>query len=178
MKILKYIINNALDFLPLIIFLQISGRDSVVGELSWLLAFEITAVVSLVHIAILIFRKRIANRVSLGIDLYFLIVGLASYFSIGSILFFFKGAKEFGMLIPICVVGVVTTFLSKNGFVGYSCGGKNVRLYSIYLLSVAAVALIISFIFIGNHFFAGVLPICLLIISNKILLGQLKNNKI
>lgn len=178
MQILKYTVNNILDFLPLFIFLQISGRDSVVGVLSWMLAFEITAVVSLVHIAILIFRKRIANRVALGIDLYFLIMGITSYFSIGSILLFFKEAKEFGMLIPICVVGVVTTFFSKNGFVGYSCDSKNVRLYSIYLLGVAAVASIISFIFIGNPVFSGVLPICLLIISNKILLGQLKTHNI
>lgn len=174
MSVLKSIAKNFLDFLPLFIFLQVVSLSGKTGAEKWLFAYEVAGAVSVVHVIYLRLRKIVASRVALGVDLYLFTGGMVSVFSFTPIIDILNAAREFGVLLSICIVGISTTIFSPSGFVGYQSCTSSTRRYSAYLLMITFVAAAMSYLTRGNPFFAGVIPVLAVVIANKIFLSKLK----
>lgn len=176
MTVLTAIGKSFLDFLPLLIFLQIAGHSTASGAAKWMFAFEVAGIVSVLHIAFLIIRSAVANRIALAVDMYLLVGGVASFFSLHSIISLLNSSRECGVLVAICVVGIVTTVFSSAGFVGYRAHKPAVYTCSIYLLLVTGAAASVSFVWIGHALLAGVLPVLSIVMVNKLLLMRLQKS--
>lgn len=134
-------------FVPLTIFLAI-GRFYGFTEQAWYMAFVVAAIASLVVNGILLMHNLILDRFGLGLNLFFLVGGLAFFFNVSSILMLYSKFKALSLFANIALVGLVTTIFSPYGFIGIQTHNKNlIKKNSWLLLSAVLAACVFSYVF-------------------------------
>ena len=118
---------------------------------NWETPFIVSGLVALIPILGGFYRKKIFNRVLLGLNLYLLTGGIAlitHQWWLNRLYGRFQGS---GMLAWVVLVGLVSMVASSRGFIGVDCpDAKQVKVFSLYLLLVSMGAFLISFGFQGN----------------------------
>lgn len=149
---LKSGIVNALEAIPLPIFLIYSRLIEPYPEENWTGPYLSSSIAAVIVTAFLLVKKKPLNRCFIGINLYF-IIGLIGVLTHQSWLNQLLGElKASAMLISITVVGLYCSYFSSLGFVGCSCENKaKLRLYSLSLTILAAVATAISYAAYNTH---------------------------
>ena len=130
-------------------------------------ALTLASVLALVVVSVLSLRKVPINRLVAGVNLWLALGGASMIFGWDNILWYFIELREIGFFMVMFVVGVVSTFAFKSGYVGIPHPDrKKVMRYSLHLLLVTAVCMVISHIFKGNILLGGTLPFIALSVIN------------
>jgi len=80
------------------------------------------------------------------------------------------------IFIFIIVVGIVTTAISKHGFIAAIDGAKDATRQASYILIIASlIALLVAYLFQGNITYSAVLPIIALALLQRYLLSRCNN---
>jgi hypothetical protein len=139
----------------------------------WVEAFELGAVAALVQLAIVLPQPRPANRLILGANVYLVIAGAAAFAQQWWVLRIYDVLREAGILLAILGVGVVTTLVTKAGFVAApDAPADEVRHASLWMLAATVLALATAVAFRGDRTLAAALPILGLTILQRTLVSR------
>lgn len=149
---LKSGIASALEAIPLPIFLIYSRLIEPYPEENWIGPYLSSSIAAAIVTAFLIAQKKPLNRCFIGINLYFVIgcIGVLTHQSwLNQLL---GELKASAMLISITVAGLYCSYFSSLGFIGCACDDKaKLRIYSLSLTVIAAVATAISYAAYNTH---------------------------
>jgi len=164
-----------LEFVPLILFLTfVRSVGTTIEGPQWKISFAIGGAIALFAIAVLLRKKFILNRITLGINLFLISGAIAVLFRIEQLLNLYWYFNPAPMFVWIIAVGLAATLFSSNGFVVAGKKKKKiVRIYSIFLLAAAFGALGISLLFQEAAVFSDVLPVIALFVINDRLQSRL-----
>lgn len=159
-------VSKLLEYLPLsgfLIFAQIfNSRDTH----NWKEPFFIGGALALLSIVVVIWKEARFDRVLLGINLYLFAGCAAILVHFRWLLELYMKMMSAGMLAWVVIVGILTLFFSKEGFVGLACANKAlVRKYSAYLLMIVLIAFCTAFVFQGRPYLSEVAPYGIVFIS-------------
>lgn len=156
-----------MQYLPLTAFVivaQLCGQDSP----AWPQAFRVGAILAVAETLLLISRRRILNRLLLGVNLFLVLGGIGFGFEWMPILDGYWELREATLPACILAVGMVTTVLSSRGFIEINSPHRlRVIAYSVALLGIAALCFAVSLKFRGNLLLSGALPVLILIVARK-----------
>ena len=140
-----------LDSLPLAAFLTYLALARPQRPDAWLLPYALAAVLAALALAASQLTRRIHNRIHVGLACYFISGAAALLFGWQAINQWYGAVEAAAMLSWVAVVGVVTTAVSRYGFIGVDAisRGAAVRA-SLKLLAVALSAAAMSFAFVGD----------------------------
>jgi hypothetical protein len=132
---------NIVSCLPLFAFMMYGRWYGVDNDLAWKNAFILGSLLSLVVVSIQLCYKVVFNRLLLG-GYLFLITGAILFMTEAySILYYYGVYKGASFLSSIALVGIITTFFTKAGFVGVeSHDTLNVKKLSLQLLALNFIA--------------------------------------
>jgi hypothetical protein len=167
------------QFLPLSLFSIIGFWQPETSSQTWLLAFEVAALVGICQLLLIVKLKKVMSRLILSANIYLILGGLAAFFQQWWYLAFYSSLQESAIFMVMIVVGVFTMAFSTNGFVGINKAlikEPNVRLTinkkSAYLFIAVVISLVISLIFKGNVVISAVAPIVVLALFQRYLVNQ------
>lgn len=153
------------SFLPFLVLFLYNFKLYNMPYVAWGSAFVISAFLSLIVVLVHIYKNMVINRIFLSCYIFF--VSLAIAFLVNSLDFFNYcfDHSAFFLLGIMGVVGIITTFFSKSGFIGVECLDQAaVKTSSFKLLAAVGGAMIWSFVTHGSYsmLISGVLP-CVLV---------------
>ncbi len=164
---IKSVLGYLLGYLALAVFAMIAFGGGAPDAATWRRAFLIGGGVALAELFVLCFIPKPANRLIVAANIYLAAGGLA--FALKQ-WWFLKGYEKFGLsgiLLSMLCVGLVTTFVSKAGFVGIVAPPSLVRRASYVLLGFVALGLIGAQAFPTIDKGAGVIIITVLAFSYR-----------
>lgn len=137
--------NNWFSYILLIIFIAyitilfMQGHDPIADFTlqKYGNAFVIASVLSLINIALQLYKKQIIHRLALGLNLFVFIGAVTFLGNISSISYCYD--VHTGLVLWACIffVGIITTFYTRAGFIGVaSADVKDVYIASLKLLLV------------------------------------------
>jgi hypothetical protein len=169
----KYL--NIIEFIPISAFGFIVRLTSENG-VNWKLAFSIGACLAVIEKTLLMAKWFPLDRLFLGVDLFLIVGGVGFLFNILLILDIYERLMQATLFAFLLAVGILTTFLTERGFVGYKHHERvRVLIYSLYLLGAGVVAFLVSLAFRGNYLLAGILPFAGMIVVNRMLAKRLRD---
>lgn len=140
----------------------------------WIAAFEVASAVAGAQLAWLAMQRETLNRVLLGANLYLLAGGAAAALQQWWFLSIYQSLQETGVLLTMALVGGVTTFADRCGYVGVQVAMPGtVRAASLWLLVATLAAVMASVPLRGNPLWAAALPIIGLTLLQKYLAHRL-----
>jgi hypothetical protein len=167
------------QFLPLSLFSMIGFWQPETSNQTWLMAFQVAALVGVLQLLLIIKLKIIMSRLILSANLYLILGGLASFFQQWWYLDFYNILQETAIFIVMIFVGIITMTWSKNGFVGIDKTivkevGEliSINKKSFYLFVAVLISLIFSLIFKGDIALSVVTPIICLALFQRFLVHQ------
>jgi len=168
-----YRIAPFFQFLPISLF---STYAFALGEPSnerWLDAFILAAIVGVIQLVVLVFINKPMSRLILAINCYLILGGLAALFQQWWVLKLYNQGQELSIFIFIIFIGIVTTIISKHGFIAAIGGTKQDTRQASYLLILASlIALFVAYLFQGSITYSAVLPIITLALLQRYLLSR------
>jgi hypothetical protein len=163
------------QFLPLSLFASYAFAQGNPTPSRWLEAFALGSGLSTLRLGFSYWRRTLVNPVVLGTDLYLyfgLVTCLTQHPWLVTVL---SASQAMGFLVAVFIAGVVATKISVRGFVfAESSNHKAVLRASLALLAITSVAIGIAFIFRGDTFYSGVLPILSIALSQRVLRRQIE----
>ncbi|WP_020394785.1 hypothetical protein [Thiolinea disciformis] len=180
MKRISSILKFLLQFFPLTVFLKVAFHSGAPQAGDWLNAFMWAGAAAILQLVLLLFftRGEPLNRLVVSINVYFILGGIAVLTNQIGFLEILNKLKESGIFLCMLVVGIVTTFASKAGFVGivdFSRQG-DIRHYSLVLIMLTAVGLVLSFWFRG-HILLSSCPLIVIGLTNQFFKRQLQRSQ-
>ena len=163
------------ELLPLAAFLAYArALEHPAAGMPWQGPFLLGGGMAVIATGVLLWHKRVLNRLSLGMNLYLMTGAAAFLLQLWGLLRLYGQFKAAGMLAWGIVVGVITLVWSPSGFIGVPHRNRHaIRRYSWYLLLMAAAAFIISWVFRANLWLAGALPFMGLYLGQSLLAARL-----
>lgn len=150
---------RTLESLPLATFLIYLALARPQRLEDWLCPYSLSSVLAILALGALRLTGQIANRIYLGIAAYFLSGALALVLHWRSVNAWYGAVEAAAMFCWVCVVGMLTTVASPQGFIGLDTGFRDrTRQASLLLLGAALLATALSFGFIGRMFLHAYLP--------------------
>ena len=143
------------------------------------LGFIIGGILAVTQLIFFALESKPLNRIIIGIDIYLMIMGFAMLSKSIYLLKILGSLDGASLLLCILLVGIFATMFSRSGFVGsdnYEQPEK-IRLHSIILLCLVAVAAALSFAFSGNYRFTVIVPMIIICIANMNLLKDIELRK-
>ncbi|MBW1890919.1 MAG: hypothetical protein JRF32_03200 [Deltaproteobacteria bacterium] len=167
-----------LEFVPLILYITFAravGTD--IAGPQWKVSFVIGGAVSTFALIVLLRNKNfILNRITLGVNLFFISGTLAVVLRLDSVLDLYWRFNPAPMFAWVITVGFAATLFSPHGFTGTRNMDRNrMYLHSALLLTAAIIAMGISLFFQGKIVYADILPFIGLFIVNDRLQSRSKN---
>ncbi|NQZ86547.1 MAG: hypothetical protein HRT54_03080 [Colwellia sp.] len=167
------------QFLPLSLFSMIGFWHPETSNQTWLLAFQIAALVGVAQLLLIIKLKIIMSRLILSANIYLILGGLASFFQQWWYLEFYNILQETAIFIVMIFVGIITMTWSKNSFVGIDktyvkdvVERISINKKSSYLFVAVLLSLIFSLVFKGDIRLSVVTPIIFLALFQRYLVHQ------
>jgi hypothetical protein len=149
---------STLPYLPLTFFL-IYARINNFANSAWYGAFLLGGIVALIQFVLLVSMHMHMNRFILAINLFLCIGAIAFLFNISWLLYMYSKLKATALFFSLLMVGIVTTFYTKRGFIDrQKADAKTIRISSLILLAGTFIALLVSYFFNGNFIYSGLLP--------------------
>jgi hypothetical protein len=167
LAIVKTILGYLLGFLALATFAMIAFGTGAPDVATWRRAFLIGGTVAVLELGVLFAMAKPANRLVVAANVYLAAGGLA--FALQQ-WWFLKGYERFGLsgiLLAMLVVGVVTTFASRAGFVGMHAPQSLIRRASYILLGFVLLGLVCAQAFPSVDKGAGIVIITVLAYSYR-----------
>jgi hypothetical protein len=166
------------QFLPLSIFSTIGFWQPQTSNETWLLAFQVAALVGICQFLLITKLKIVMSRLILSANIYLILGGLASFFQQWWYLEFYNSLQESAIFIVMIFVGITTMLFSNNGFVGINKtlikeakNRININKKSAYLFIAVLIALVVSVMFKGEIAISVVTPIVALAIFQRYLVN-------
>ncbi len=160
---MRKFIGSLIESIPLSIFLIYVQTVSIDVSHDWLPPFLLAAGAAIASSAYLVRQGVILNRLSLGINLYFLSGALGLIIEWDELNQLYGHLRALGMLYWIIFVGAVTSLFSAYGFLGIQLSQQHLtRYWSAWLFAVAVLALAIAICFSSNRFWGEWFPFILL----------------
>ena len=167
------------QFLPLSLFSMIGFWQPETSNQTWLLSFQVAALVGFFQLLLIFKLKIIMSRLILSANIYLILGGLASFFQQWWYLDFYNILQETAIFIVMICVGIITMMWSKNSFVGIDKtfvkeAGERISINkkSSYLFVAVLISLIFSLIFKGDITLSAVTPIIFLALFQRFLVHQ------
>jgi len=167
------------QFLPLSLFSMIGFWQPETSNQTWLLAFQVAALVGIFQLLLIIKLKVIMSRLILSANIYLILGGLASFFQQWWYLEFYNILQETAIFLVMIFVGIITMTWSKNSFVGIDkthvkdvVERISINKKSSYLFVAVLLSLIFSLVFKGNITLSVVTPIIFLALFQRYLVHQ------
>ena len=167
------------QFLPLSLFSMIGFWQPETSNQTWLLSFQVAALVGFFQLLLIFKLKIIMSRLILSANIYLILGGLASFFQQWWYLDFYNILQETAIFIVMICVGIITMMWSKNSFVGIDktfvkeVGERiSINKKSSYLFVAVLISLIFSLIFKGDITLSAVTPIIFLALFQRFLVNQ------
>ncbi len=168
-----------IEAIPLMIFLGYLRVIDTQIPGNWKMPFLVSGCAATLVIVFSWYKKIIANRIFLGINLYFITGGLAFITHQWWLNNIYDQLQASGLLLWVVATGVITTFISSHGFIGVkSSNAESIRKYSYYLLLFSFIAFSISFLFRGNRVLSELVPFIGLFILQGVLKEKMYKNSI
>ena len=172
------------QFLPLSLFSMIGFWQPETSNQTWLLSFQVAALVGFFQLLLIFKLKIIMSRLILSANIYLILGGLASFFQQWWYLDFYNILQETAIFIVMICVGFITMMWSKNSFVGIDktfvkeVGERiSINKKSSYLFVAVLISLILSLIFKGDITLSAVTPIIFLALFQRFLVHQHNQQK-
>jgi hypothetical protein len=169
-------ITPLFQFLPLSVFSIIGFWQPETSNQSWLLAFQIAALVGICQLMLIIKLNIVMSRLILSANVYLILGGLASLLQQWWYLEIYNLLQESAIFIVMLLVAFITMLWSKNSFVGIDKTlvkevgeGNSINEKSSYLFVAVWISLIFSLIFKGNITLSVVVPIVFLALLQRYL---------
>jgi len=166
------------QFLPLSLFSTIGFWPAQTSNETWLLAFQVAALVGICQWLLIIKLKVIMSRLILSANIYLILGGLASFFQQWWYLEFYKILQESAIFIVMICVGIITMLFSNNGFIGINKAlidetkeRLEIDKKSVYLFIAVLMSLVVSVVFKGDIAFSVVTPIIVLALFQRYLVN-------
>lgn len=174
-----YLSMQIIEFFPLFLFVFYIRLVDLHAPQDWVPPFLLSGSLAVIVTVYCLATRRILNRPILGINIYFFTGALAFISHQWWLNDIYGQLHASGLLVWMVAVGVVSTLLSRHGFICIKTETKKLnQKYSLMLLVAAVVALIISFFNLGNNrFLAEVIPFILLFVSHDVLRKRLIGNQ-
>jgi hypothetical protein len=169
-------LSALLQFLPLSLFSMIGFWQAQTSNESWLLAFQVAALVGICQLVLISKLKIMMSRLILSANIYLILGGLAAFFQQWWYLAFYSMLQESAIFIVMIVVGITTMLFSNNGFVGINKTRIketkhriNINKKSAYLFIAVLISLVVSWVFKGDIALSVVAPIVVLALFQRYL---------
>lgn len=166
------------QFLPLSLFSTIGFWYPQTSNQTWLLAFQVAALVGIFQLLLIIKLKVVMSRLILSANIYLILGGLASFSQQWWYLEFYNTLQESAIFIVMCLVGITTMLFSNNGFIGINKilikdkkERVNIDKKSVYLFIAVLMSLVMSFVFKGDIAISVVAPIITLALFQRYLVN-------
>jgi len=150
-----------LEFVPLILYFTfVRAADADSAGRQWEIAFVVGGILSAATLFVLIRRNTyILNRIMLGAHLFLISGAVAVILRFTPLLDIYQRFNPAPMFAWVIAVGITTSLFSPHGFIGSPTPNrKKKHLNSALLLAAAVLALGIAWFFMGNLFYADILP--------------------
>ena len=172
------IIAPLCQFLPLSLFSTIGFWQPQTSNQTWLLAFQVAALVGIGQLFLLIWQKTVMSRLILSANLYLILGGLAAFFQQWWYLELYSSLQESAIFIMMMLVAIFTMLISRHGFVGINKERVkdakerfNINKKSAYLFLAVLASLAISIAFKGDITVSVVVPIVVLALFQRYLVN-------
>jgi hypothetical protein len=169
-------LSTLLQFLPLSLFSMIGFWQAETSNESWLLAFQVAALVGICQLVLISKLKIVMSRLILSANIYLILGGLAAFFQQWWYLAFYSMLQESAIFIVMIVVGMTTMLFSNNGFVGINKTRIketkhriNINKKSAYLFIAVLISLAVSWLFKGDIALSVIAPIVVLALLQRYL---------
>lgn len=163
-----------LEAVPLSVFLlYIRNIDADIPQ-NWEAPYIVSGLVAIAVTASFLYKKRMLNRIFLGINIYLVSGGVAFITHQWWLNRIYGDLQASGLLLWIIIAGIVTALFSPKGFIGVdSSDKKSIKKYSYYLLLFSVGAFTISFGFRDNRLLSEIVPFIGLFLIQKSLKEKL-----
>ena len=165
-------------YLPLAAFLFFRARIDTAIALNWQLPFYVAGALALASIAVLAMKKAVPDYIFLGINIYLVVGAAAVLFRQSWLTDINAEMQASGMLIWVCIVGLIATRAAPGGFIGCvdlpAESARAVRRFSHYLVLAAAAAFVMSHQFQGNLWLSETIPFAGMLAARVVLRRQLR----
>ncbi len=158
------ILSAILTYLPIVVLLRyVTWEGEPSGE-RWVAGFKWCSLIALAHCAVFVTRRKPFDRIALGSDLWVMICGALAWSQAWPALEFFGGhLRETGFWIVVFAASLGATFATPSGLIGANAARSGrLRRYDLYLLTLVALATVVSYYLRGATLLAVVLPVILL----------------
>lgn len=159
-----------IEAIPLMVFLgYIRIIDTQIPE-NWKMPFLASGGAAILVIIFSFYKKKLADRILLGFNLYFITGGVAFITQQWWLNNFYDQLQASGLLLWVIGIGLITTLFSSYGFIGVKSFNTNsVKKYSFYLLLFSIIAFSLSFACRGNRVLSELVPFIGLFVLQRIL---------
>ena len=165
---------NILEAVPLSVFLLYIRNINADIPQNWDVPFIVSGLVAIAVTASFLYKKRLLNRIFLGINIYLASGGVAFITHQWWLNRIYGDLQASGLLLWIIITGIVTALFSPKGFIGEdSSDKKSIKKYSYYLLLFSVGAFSISFGFRDNRLLSEIVPFIGLFLIQKSLKEKL-----
>jgi hypothetical protein len=163
-------LRRVFQFFPLSLFAAYAFWYGAPTDDRWVGAFKLGAVAASLQLIVVLAQRRPASRLILGANLYLLVGGAAAFAQQWWVLRYFGVLRESGIFLAMLGVGLVTTFVSRAGFIGVATAPPpEVRKASLVMLAATAGAVAIAVAFRGDRTWAAAMPVLALAILQRTL---------
>jgi hypothetical protein len=169
-----------LQFFPLSVFFKMAHLNGPPQAADWMHAYQWGGAAAILQFALSMFfsQGHPLNRIILGVNLYLMIGGVAVVTNQLALLEMLNNLKERAIFLCLLIVGILTTFASKAGFVGAieTSMKRDIRTYSIWLILLTCAALAASFWFKGQIIFSAAAPLIMLSVATRLFKRRLQRH--
>jgi hypothetical protein len=167
MALIKTFISYLLGFVALAVFALIAFGGGTPDDSTWRRAFLFGGGLATVELGVLWALPKPSNRLVIAANVYLAAGGLAFAFKQWWLLLTYQKLGLSGILLAMFCVGLVSTFISKTGFVGMVAPIALVRRASYTLLGFVALGIACAQLFPAIDKSAGVIIITVLAYSYR-----------
>ncbi|MCG8529497.1 MAG: hypothetical protein MI749_02410 [Desulfovibrionales bacterium] len=160
---------NLLEAIPLTIFaFWIRHMDTQVPG-NWGVVFMVSGLAAIVVTSICLHKKISLNRIFLGINIYLCCGGLTFATKQWWLTRVYEHFQASGMILWVIIIGLISTLVSPNGFVGvHSPDKKRIQTFSVYLILLSLGAFAVSYAFRGNALLSEMIPFVGLVVGYNV----------
>jgi len=164
-----------LGFLALAYFAYLAFAGGPSTEDRLISAFKAASIVAVLEMSVMFSRGKPANRLIVGANIWLIAGGLAAYLHQWWWLRGYQQLGEASLFLCIAAVGLVSTALSRSGFVAANGPRRTIVSASLLLLAAVVLALLTSIYYRGNVKLAAVIPIITLSWLNRLLRRKIES---
>lgn len=142
---------SLLSFIPILVFVIYARVKELLGScnVGWQEPFYIGALLAIVLTTLQYYSGLILDRLMMGANLFLVASAFFFLFQINPCLSFLGSYKGPSFMIAVLLVGIISTFFTRHGFVG--CTGDQTKIKHASLLLLVATLASVAWAFIFNH---------------------------